>query len=440
MSVALTTLLLFSGLLLLIFAGVPLAFAVGSIAVVFGVLEWGPESVHLLFGHVQSSTFNYTLASIPFFMLMASFLGKSGIAEDIYALIHVLFGRLRGGLAVGTVLGCAVIASMTGVSALGVVAMGTLALPVMLAKGYDARLSMGTIMAGGGLGQLFPPSLLGIVYSGLANVSVGKIFLAGVGPGFLLVILFCVYCLVRCALNPSMGPAAPAGEHEKVGAREVVALFVRVIPCFILIGLVLGSLFLGIASPTESAGLGATGALIIAVLRGRMGASDLRKALLETVKSTSMILWLALSSLMLVSVYSGTGGDDFVRSLLVGQDLQPWMVVALMMLIIFFLGLIMDPVGIIFLTTPIFLPVILQIGYDPLWYGGLLILNLEMAYITPPFGYNLFYMKSVAPPEITMKEIYRSTPPFVLLQAFALVLCAALPELVTWLPNHMLGE
>ena len=439
MSVALTTLLLFTALLLLIFSGVPLAFAIGSIAVVFGVLEWGPMSVHLLFGHVQSAIFNYTLASIPFFMLMASFLGKSGIAEDIYSLIHVLFGRLRGGLAVGTVLGCTVIASMTGVSALGVVAMGTLALPVMLARGYDPKLSMGTIMAGGGLGQLFPPSLLGIVYSGLASVSIGKVFLAGVGPGVLLVFLFCGYCLIRCAINPSMGPAAPAGEDEKPKAGQIFMLVVRVIPCFILIGLVLGSLFMGVASPTESAGLGAAGALLIAVLRGRMALADLRTALLETVKSTSMILWLALSSLMLVSVYSGTGGDDFVRGLLVGQNLQPWMIVALMMVIIFFLGLIMDPVGIIFLTTPIFLPVIHQIGYDPLWYGGLLILNLEMAYITPPFGYNLFYMKSVAPPGITMADIYRSTPPFVLLQLLALILCAALPELITWLPNKLLG-
>jgi len=433
------TVLLFGSLFFLIFLGVPLAFAIGSVAIVVGFFEWGPMALHLLSGHVKSAIFNYTLVSIPFFMLMANVLGKAGIANDLYAAIHMLFGPLRGGLAVGTILACTLIAAMSGVSAVGVLAMGTLALPAMLARGYDKHMAMGTILAGGALGQLIPPSVLGIVYSGLANVSIGQVFLSGVMPGLLLVGLFCVYVLVRCYLNPEVGPALSLEERSKITAQDRWRAAIGVIPPILLVLAVLGVLFLGIAGPTEAAAVGAAGAILIGLLRRNLRWADMTEALRETLKSTSMVLWIALSSLMFVSVYTGIGGDKLVRSLLVGLDLGPGLVMGIMMVIIFVLGTIMDPVGIIFLTTPIFLPIVVALGFDPLWYGGMLIINLEMSYLTPPFGYNLFYLKSVAPPGITMGDLYRSTPEFVALQALGLVICAVFPSIITWLPRHVFG-
>lgn len=433
------TVLLFGSLFFLIFLGVPLAFAIGSVAIVVGFFEWGPMALHLLSGHVKSAIFNYTLVSIPFFMLMANVLGKAGIANDLYAAIHMLFGPLRGGLAVGTILACTLIAAMSGVSAVGVLAMGTLALPAMLARGYDKHMAMGTILAGGALGQLIPPSVLGIVYSGLANVSIGQVFLSGVMPGLLLVGLFCVYVLARCYLNPEVGPALSLEERSKITAQDRWRAAIGVIPPILLVLAVLGVLFLGIAGPTEAAAVGAAGAILIGLLRRNLRWADMTEALRETLKSTSMVLWIALSSLMFVSVYTGIGGDKLVRSLLVGLDLGPGLVMGIMMVIIFVLGTIMDPVGIIFLTTPIFLPIVVALGFDPLWYGGMLIINLEMSYLTPPFGYNLFYLKSVAPPGITMGDLYRSTPEFVALQALGLVICAVFPSIITWLPRHVFG-
>ena len=439
MTVGILTVLLFGSLFLLIFLGVPLAFAIGTVAIVGGFFEWGPMALHLFSGHVKSAIFNYTLVSIPFFMFMANILGKAGIANDLYAAIHILFGPLRGGLAVGTILACTLIAAMSGVSAVGVLAMGTLALPAMLARGYDKHMAMGTILAGGALGQLIPPSVLGIVYSGLANVSIGQVFLSGVVPGLMLVVLFCAYVLLRSYFNPKVGPALSAEERSMITANDRWRAAVGVVPPILLVLLVLGVLFLGIAGPTEAAAVGAAGAVLIGLLRRSLRWPHVVEALRETLKSTSMVLWIALSSLLFVSVYAGIGGDKLVRETLVGLDLAPGLVMALMMVIIFLLGTVMDPVGIVFLTTPIFLPIVIALGYDPLWYGGMLIVNLEMSYLTPPFGYNLFYLKSVAPPEITMRDLYRSTPPFVALQALGLLICAAFPGIITWLPRYVFG-
>jgi tripartite ATP-independent transporter DctM subunit len=439
MSVMVLTPALFGSLFALIFAGVPLAFALGTVAVVVGFIEWGPMALHLMSGHIKGAIFNNTLVSIPFFMFMASILSKCGIADNLYRAIHMLFGPLRGGLAVGTVLACTLIAAMSGVSAVGVMAMGTLALPAMLSRGYDRKMSMGVILAGGALGQLIPPSVLGIVYSGLANVSIGQIFLAGVMPGLLLALLFIIYVLVRCWFDRNAGPALSREERAAIGWREKVSSIVGVAPAILLVMAVLGVMFLGIAGPTEAAAVGALGSMVLAWSRGSLNLAMIKMASNETLKATTMILWIALSSLMFVSVYAGIGGDKLVQSMLVGMDIPPVAVLSIMMVIIFLLGTVMDPVGIIFLTTPIFVPIVVELGYSPLYYGALLIINLEMSYLTPPFGYNLFYLKSVAPPGVTIREIYASTPPFIALQALGLVLCAAFPFIITWLPDFVFG-
>jgi TRAP-type mannitol/chloroaromatic compound transport system permease large subunit len=406
------TALLFFGLFGLIFLGVPLAFALGSVALVLGYFQWGPLSLHLISSQIKGAIFNYTLVSIPFFMFMANVLSKSGIAEDLYAAIHKLMGPLRGGLAMGTVLACALIAAMSGVSAVGVMSMGMLALPAMLARRYDKRMALGTI---------------------------GQVFLAGVVPGLLLVGLFVAYIAIRCLLDPQLGPALSAEERAALGWRERLASLVGVLPPILLVLCVLGSMFAGIASPTEAAAVGALGSLLLALVHGRLNRETLFAACRDTLKSTSMVLWIALSSLLFVAVYAGIGGDELVRGLLLGLELPPGGVIVIMMVVIFLLGTVMDPIGIVFLTTPIFVPIVVDLGLSPLWYGALLIINLEMSYLTPPFGYNLFYLKAVAPPHITMLDLYRAVPPFILLQMAGLVAAALFPGLVTWLPTLVFG-
>ncbi len=440
MGVEALTAILFLGLFALIFLGVPLAFALGSVALVLGYFQWGPLSLHLIASQVKGAIFNYTLVSIPFFMFMANVLSKSGIADDLYAAIHKLLGPLNGGLAMGTVLACALIAAMSGVSAVGVMAMGMLALPAMLARGYDKRMAMGTILAGGALGQLIPPSILAIVYSGLANISIGQVFLAGVVPGLLLVALFVGYVAIRCLLDPAKGPALSPEERARLTWSERLASLAGVLPPMLLVLCVLGSMFGGIASPTEAAAVGALGSLLLALLHRRLTWQNLFAACRETLKSTSMVLWIALASLLFVSVYAGIGGDDLVRGLLLDLGLPPGGVIVIMMVIVFLLGMVMDPIGIVFLTTPIFVPIVVELGFSPLWYGALLIINLEMSYLTPPFGYNLFYLKAVAPEGTTMAELYRAVPPFIALQMLGLAAAAFFPELVTWLPTLAFGD
>ncbi|MEQ9151133.1 MAG: TRAP transporter large permease subunit [Parvibaculum sp.] len=440
MGVEALTGILFLGLFGLIFLGVPLAFALGSVALVLGYFQWGPLSLHLISSQVKGAIFNYTLVSIPFFMFMANILSKSGIADDLYEAIHKLMGPLRGGLAMGTVLACALIAAMSGVSAVGVMAMGTIALPAMLARQYDKHMALGTVLAGGALGQLIPPSILAIVYSGLANISIGQVFLAGVMPGLLLVGLFVAYVGIRCYLNPGAGPALSAEERAAIGWRERIGSLAGVLPPILLVLSVLGTMFAGIASPTEAAAVGALGSVVLALLHRRLDRETLLDACYQTLKSTTMVLWIALASLLFVSVYAGIGGDDLVRGLLLDLELPGGAVVLIMMVVIFLLGTIMDPIGIVFLTTPIFVPIVEAMGFSSLWYGALLIINLEMAYLTPPFGYNLFYLRAVAPPGITMGDLYRSVPPFILLQMLGLSAAALFPEIVTWLPELAFGN
>ncbi|WP_281019906.1 MULTISPECIES: TRAP transporter large permease subunit [unclassified Minwuia] len=432
------TLLLFVGLLLTIFLGVPLAFALGTVSLVATYFFWGPASLFLVGSKIADMIFNYTLISVPFFLFMANVLAKSGIADDFYDAMYKWMGPLRGGLAIGTVIICALIAAMSGVSAVGVVTMGTIALPAMLKRGYDKNIAVGTILSGGALGQLIPPSLLAIIFSSMANLSVGKMFLAGATPGLLLMGLFIVYVAIRCGINKDLGPPIPIEERRQITLRDKLVSLKVVLPATLLVLGVLGSLFAGIASPTESAAVGAFGSLLVAAGNRRLTLEALKDACRQTLLSSTMVMWIAISSLLFVSVYAGLGGDQFVKDLIEIAGVGKWQVIFAMMLIIFLLGMIMDPVGIIFLTVPIFLPIVETMGFNPIWFGALVIINLEMAYLTPPFGYNLFILKSVAPKSILTIDLYRAVPPFVALQALGLLLCIAFPEIITWLPEALL--
>ena len=440
MSIELVTLLLFIVLFSLIFLGVPLAFALGSVAIIFSYFLLGPKSLYLLTSRTSGAMFNYVMLAVPLFMFMANVLERSGLADDLYHAFHIWMGPIRGGLAIGTVLICTAMAAMSGVSAAAVLTMGIIAVPAMLKRGYDKSMVLGATMAGGALGQLIPPSVLMVVYGGMAGVSVGKLFMGGVFPGLLLSGLFILYIAVRSFIQKDIAPALPSEERRQFTWRmKFVALKAIVLPALLIVG-VLGSIFQGVATPTEAAAIGAFGSIICGLIYGRLSWEVIKVACLNTLKSSCMVMWIMIGSLLFVSFYFGVGGADFVKDTLVGIKLSRWVIILGMQLVIFILGCLMDPAGIVMLCTPLWIPVIKALGFDPLWFGVLFIVNLEMSYLTPPFGYNLFYMKSIAPEGVTMADIYRSVTPFVALQAVGLALCMIFPEIITWFPGMMIGK
>jgi tripartite ATP-independent transporter DctM subunit len=440
MSIELITLLLFIVLFALIFLGVPLAFALGSVAIIFSYFLLGPKSLYMLTSRTSGAMFNYVMLAVPLFMFMANVLERSGLADDLYHAFHIWMGPLRGGLAIGTVLICTAMAAMSGVSAAAVLTMGIIAVPAMLKRGYDKSMVLGATMAGGALGQLIPPSVLMVVYGGMAGVSVGKLFMGGVFPGLLLSGLFILYIGLRSFIQKDLAPALPLEERRQITWRmKFVALKAIILPVLLIVG-VLGSIFEGIATPTEAAAIGAFGSIICGLIYGRLSWEVVKVACINTLKSSCMVMWIMIGSLLFVSFYFGVGGADFVKDTLVGIKLSRWVIILGMQLVIFILGCLMDPAGIVMLCTPLWIPVIKALGFDPLWFGVLFIVNLEMSYLTPPFGYNLFYMKSIAPEGVTMADIYRSVTPFVALQAIGLVICMFFPEIITWLPGKMIGN
>jgi len=440
MSIELITLLLFIVLFALIFLGVPLAFALGSVAIIFSYFLLGPKSLYMLTSRTSGAMFNYVMLAVPLFMFMANVLERSGLADDLYHAFHIWMGPLRGGLAIGTVLICTAMAAMSGVSAAAVLTMGIIAVPAMLKRGYDKSMVLGATMAGGALGQLIPPSVLMVVYGGMAGVSVGKLFMGGVFPGLLLSGLFILYIGLRSFIQKDLAPALPLEERRQITWRmKFVALKAIILPVLLIVG-VLGSIFEGIATPTEAAAIGAFGSIICGLIYRRLSWEVIKVACINTLKSSCMVMWIMIGSLLFVSFYFGVGGADFVKDTLVGIKLSRWVIILGMQLVIFILGCLMDPAGIVMLCTPLWIPVIKALGFDPLWFGVLFIVNLEMSYLTPPFGYNLFYMKSIAPEGVTMADIYRSVTPFVALQAIGLVICMFFPEIITWLPGKMIGN
>jgi len=439
MSIELITFLLLASLFLIVFTGLPLAFSLGSVGIIFSYIFLGPESLFLLASRARSTMFIYVMIAVPLFMFMASILDKSGLADDLYNALSIWMGPVRGGLAMGTIVICTLMAAMSGVSAAAVLTMGVIALPAMMKRGYDKSLAMGSITAGGALGQLIPPSILMVIYGGVAGVSVGKLFMGGLFPGLLLAGLFIVYIAIRSFFQKDIAPAMPEKERREITwNQKFVSLKSIILPALLIIG-VLGSIFKGIATPTEAAAIGAGGSIICGLIYRRLNWNIIQAASLNTLKSTCMVMWIMMASSVFVSFYFSVGGDDFVKETLLGMEINRWFIIIGMQAVLFVLGCLLDPAGIVMLCTPLFLPIVITLGFDPLWFGVLFIVNLEMAYLTPPFGYNLFYLKSVVPEEVSMGDIYRSVLPFVLLQMIALIICMMFPQVILWLPGLTVG-
>jgi tripartite ATP-independent transporter DctM subunit len=435
MSIEAITLVMFGSLFFLLALGLPVAFACGSVGVIFTAILQGPAAVNLVSTRIFGLMTNYLLAAIPLFIFMACVLEKSGIIEDLYELVYQWFGALKGGVATATVMACTLLAAMVGVIGASEVTMGVIALPQMLKRGYDKFIACGSILAGGTLGILIPPSVMLIVYGLVDNSSIGRLYAGAVMPGLMLAGLFILYINVRCYINPSLGPPVPKEDRMSFGMR--MKLLLRIVPAGILIFLVLGTIFTGIAAPTEAAGVGAAGAILVSALQGKLKWSGVVRAAEDTLKSSAMVMWTIFGANLFVALYVAVGGADFVQDSLLNSGLGRWGVLLLMQGILILLGAFLDWVGILMLTVPIFVPIIKQLGFDPVWFGVLFAVNLQVSFLSPPFGYALFYLAGTVGPKlgVSTHEIWWSALPFIVLQVVGLGLCMAFPDIILWLPK-----
>ena len=398
---------MFVGLLVGLFLGHPLAFVLGGLAVIFGYLGWGPSCFYMFVNQTFGVMDNYILVAIPLFVFMAQLLDQSGVADQLFSTMRYLFGPIRGGIAVAVVVVSTLFGACTGIIGASVVTMGLLAMPVLLKYGYDKKLSSGAICAGGTLGILIPPSIMLVVMADQGSVSVGKLFAGAVVPGLILSGLYIMYILVRCYFKPQDGPAISKEELAAVSKGEIALMTIKsLVPPMILIMGVLGSIFMGVATPTEAAGVGAILAFIMTVAYGKFTWKGLISAVVNTARTTSMVVLILATASCFSSVFMGSGGGDVVQELIVGSGFGKWGVFIIMMVILFFLGMFIDWIGIILICFPLFLPIADDLGFDKVWFIVTMAVMLQDSFLTPPFGYALFYLKGVAPPEVTTSDIY----------------------------------
>lgn len=428
------TIILFGSLILLLLTGLPLLFAIGGVATLFIIILWGPHALPILAQRTYMAMDLFLLVAVPMFIFMGAMLQRCGIAEDMYELMYHWMSGLRGGLAAGTVIICTMFAAMVGISGAATTSMGLIALPSMLKRGYKKDIALGCISAGGSLGILIPPSVLMIILALTSRLSLGQLFIAGILPGLLLSGLFVGYILIRCYFQKDLGPAVPPEERLSRGKR-LRMLAALILPVGLIFA-VMGSMFFGLATPSEASAIGALGAIASAVIKRSLTWENFTSALFITLRLSAMVIWIVFAASAFTALYAVTGASSLVGDLITGVG-DPWMVIVVMMLILIVLGMFFDPTGIVLLTAPIFFPIVISLGFDPLWFAILFVINMELAYLTPPFGFNLFYMKAVVPPGVTMMDIYRSATPFVMLMIIGLTLCMIFPGIITWLPSLM---
>ena len=448
--IELLTVLMFGSLAVLLLAGLPLSFVTGGLACIFLFVFGDAAMLNMLPSRIFPLMTDYQLSAIPLFIFMASVLERAGVIERMFDVIYRCLGGLKGGLATAAILASTVLAAMCGVIGATEVTMGLIALPAMLKRNYDVRLASGAILGGGTLGILIPPSILAILFAVVAQQSVGELFLGAVIPGLLLSSLYIAYVTVRCYLNPALGPALDPS--ERITTREKLVLLRGMAAPITLVALVLGVIFTGIATPVEAAGIGTFGALIVAGIQRKLSWEALQSAAITTVKVSAMVLWIVFGATMFVGFYVVNGGQQFVSDMIIGTGLGPYGILLVMMMILVMLGMFLDWVGILLLAVPIFLPIVKSLSFDgmlglpgvdpadvALWFAVVYMVNMQMSFLSPPFGYALFYLKSVAPPQVTMGQIYASSLPFLLLQAVGLFICVLFPQITIWLPRLVYG-
>ncbi len=433
MSIEMWALVMFLVALFALMLGYPVAFTLGAIATLFGTIFLGFDFFMLLPLRIWGVMTNFTLLAVPLFIFMGIILEKSGLAEDLLETMGQLFGKCRGGLALSVVLVGALLAATTGVVGATVVTMGVIALPAMLKHNYSPELATGTIAASGTLGQIIPPSIILILLADVIGVPVGRLFVGAIIPGALLIGLFILYIGYIAWRTPEKAPAIHTTSDQYLPRRVLTSL----LPPLLLMLAVLGSIFFGIASPTESAAIGSLGALLLAVLHRRLTLRNLKEASQHTTRLTSMVFLILIGATTFGLVFRGMGGDHLVEALFTQLPGGKWGFLALSMLLIFFLGFFLDFLEICFIIVPILAPIAFAMGIDKLWFAILIALNLQTSFLTPPFGFSLFYLKAVAPTSIKIQHIYRGIIPFVMIQLIALALILLFPKLTSWLPDLM---
>jgi tripartite ATP-independent transporter DctM subunit len=429
---------MFFGVLVMVMAGFPLYLSLGGLGLLFGVLGgWAPQVFDQFISRIYGLMSNEVLPAVPLFVFMGSILTKSGAAERLFNALYLALGGLRGGLAISTIVLCTVFAATAGIVGATETAVGLMALPAMLRRGYNIPLACGSICAGGTLGILIPPSVMLLLYGPTAGLSVAKLFMGAVGPGLLLSALYLLYVFVLCLIKPGYGPAMPRAERDVPVLKIITEVAIYMVPPLFLIFAVLGTILIGIASPTEAASVGAFGAVLVAMAYRNFNLRVLYDAAIQTLRITTMIMFVAVGAMMFSGVFMALGGAKFIGNTIVALPLGKWGILCAMLGVVVLLGMFIDWIGILFIVIPIFTPIALELGFDPLWFALVVCTNLQMSFLTPPFAYSMFYLKGIAPPDVTMGQIYRGVFPFIGLQIIALALVIFFPWFTLWLPSLM---
>lgn len=433
-------LLMLGGVFTLVLTGFPIAFVIGSVALIVGTLVFGPNTTfHILFTRFYDLSLNYPYLAVPLFTFMGVILQHSGITNDLYESLYDALGRVKGGLLIVTIIFGTILAACLGVIAASVTILTLMSLGPMVKRGYDKSLAAGAIVGAGTLGILIPPSIMLIVYAPQAGLSIGQMFMGAIGPGLLLSAMYIVYVIIRCNLNPKLGPPIPAEQMTPFTLAKVGRLLKAMLPPVLLIAAVMGTIFAGIAPPTEAAAIGCAASILLAVTYRKFSWKMLKLAAIETLKVSAFVVMIAAMSYAFVGIFMNAGAGDVVAEMILSVPGGKWASFAVVMLIVFALGMFIEWIGIVFIVVPIFSIIFAKLGFDPLWAGMMVVVNLQMAFMTPPMAMSIFVLKGTAPKEygLTMGEIIKGVLPFVGIVAIVLVVMVIFPQIITWLPEKM---
>ena len=440
MSYEMIALLMFASMMLMLITGQRVFAAIGSVAVISALALWGDGGSEMAFSAAMKLMKWYPLLTLPMFIYMGFMLSESGIADDLYRMFHVWFGPVRGGLAIGTIGVMVVVSAMNGLSVAGMAIGATIALPELLRRGYDKIMVTGVIQAGSSLGILVPPSVVLVLYGMIARQPVGQLWLAGAIPGLMMAVLFIVYIAVRCRLQPHLGPVLPREERQVPLGEKMKLLRAGILPFLIFFSMT-GLFLMGYTSLVESSAVGAAAATFAALFRGRLSAKVMEATMRKTLGVSCMFMWIILAALCFGAVFDGLGAVRAIEGFFLERlGLGPWQVLILMQLSFLLMGTFLDDTAMLVIVAPLYVPLVKVLGFDLIWYGVLYTITCQIAYMTPPFGYNLFLMRAMAPPEIGLGDIYRSIIPFVLVMTLALALVMIFPQLALWLPEQHYGK
>ncbi len=440
MSYELIAILMFSSMMVMLITGQRVYGAIGFVAVVAALLLWGDGGVELAFGASIKLMKWYPLLTLPMFIYMGYMLSESGIADDLYEMFHVWFGPVRGGLAIGTIGVMVVISAMNGLSVAGLAIGATIALPELLRRGYDKIMVTGVIQAGSTLGILVPPSVVLVLYGMIARQPIGQLWLAGVLPGLMMASLFIVYILVRCYLQPDLAPILPKEERQVSWGHKLKLLRAGVLPLLIFF-LMMGLFMMGVTSLVESSAVGAMSATVAALIKGRLTFHVLHETVRKTLGISCMFMWIIRAALTFGAVFDGLGAVKAIEAFFLDRlGLGPWEVIIMMQISYLLMGMFLDDTAMLVIVAPLYVPLVKMLEFDLIWYGILYTITCQIAYMTPPFGYNLFLMRAMAPPEVTLADIYRSILPFVIVMTCGLALVMAFPQIALWLPQMIYGR